>query len=258
MPGADRDLLADAARAAGEIAKGFFRRDPKQWDKSGGQGPVTEADLAVDEMLKARLRDARPGYGWLSEETPDATDRLETDEVFVVDPIDGTRAFIEGNPTWSHSLAVVTGGRVTAAVVYLPMHDRLYAAAEGAGCTLNGEPVRASDRGALAGAEVLAARPVMEPHNWRDAAVPDFKPQFRSSLAYRMALVAEGRKDAMLTLRATWEWDVAAGALLVAEAGGQVSDRKGGRLAFNNRHPQVNGVVAGGGGVHADLVARLL
>tara|TARA_R100000322_G_scaffold94439_10_gene59196 strand:+ start:2792 stop:3568 length:777 start_codon:yes stop_codon:yes gene_type:complete len=258
LPGADTDLLADAAREAGEIARGFFKQDPKTWDKSGDQGPVTEADLAVDEMLKDRLRTARPDYGWLSEETPDATDRLDTDRVFIIDPIDGTRAFIEGNPTWSHSLAVVERGVAVAAVVYLPMHDLLYAAVAGGGATVNGVPMAASSREGLTEAEVLAARPAMEPHNWINAEVPDVKRQFRSSLAYRMAMVAEGRKDAMLTLRATWEWDVAAGALLVAEAGGRVTDRKGGALAFNNRHPQVNGVVAGGVAVQEGLIARLL
>jgi myo-inositol-1(or 4)-monophosphatase len=258
LPAADTALLAEAAREAGEVARRFYKRDPKQWDKSGDQGPVTEADLAVDELLKDRLRSARPDYGWLSEETPDATDRLEADRVFIVDPIDGTRAFIEGNPTWSHSLAVVERGAVVAAVVFLPMHDLLYAAHAGGGATVNGEPMAASSRDALAEAEVLAARPAMDAHNWIDAQVPDVKRQFRSSLAYRMAMVAEGRKDAMLTLRATWEWDVAAGALLVAEAGGIVTDRKGAPLAFNNPHPQVNGVVAGGAAVQEGLIARLL
>lgn len=254
----DTDLLAQAAREAGEIAKRFFKRDVTKWEKPDYQGPVTEADLAVDEMLKERLRAARPDYGWLSEETPDATDRLDTETLFIIDPIDGTRAFIEGNPTWSHSLAIVRNGQAVAAVVYLPMHDKLYAATAGQGASLNGEPIRASEQTVLAQAEVLAAKPAMEPHNWLDADVPEMKRQFRSSLAYRMALVAEGRKDAMFTLRATWEWDVAAGALLVTEAGGRVSDRKGGALGFNNPHPQVNGVVAGGETVHRDIVNRLL
>lgn len=258
MPAADTALLAEAARAAGEIARGFFRRDPKRWDKPDAQGPVTEADLAVDEMLRDRLTAARPGYGWLSEETPDHTDRLDSETLFIVDPIDGTRAFIEGDPTWAHSLAVVTGGRVTAAVVYLPMHDRLYAATAGQGATLNGAPMAASERAELEHAAVLAARPAMEPYNWIDARVPDLNRHFRSSLAYRLALVAEGRQDAMLTLRATWEWDVAAGALLVHEAGGRVTDRKGAALRFNNPHPQVNGVVAGGAAVQSALLDRLL
>ena len=107
------------------------------------------------------------------------------------------------------------------------------------------------------GAEVLAARPVMEPHNWRDAAVPDFKPQFRSSLAYRMALVAEGRKDAMLTLRPSWEWDIAAGELILREAGAQTSDRAAGVLRFNNAVPKVNGVVAANPVLH-DAITRAL
>lgn len=258
MPGADTELLAQAARAAGDIARRYFKRDPKRWDKPGSQGPVTEADLEVDEMLRTTLRAARPTYGWLSEETPDATDRLTQEQVFIIDPIDGTRAFIEGNPTWSHSLAIARNGVVEAAVVYLPMHDRLYAATRGEGTTLDDVAVRVSARGELEGAEVLAAKPAMEPHNWKNADVPPVSRQFRSSLAYRMALVAEGRKDAMLTLRASWEWDVAAGTLLIEEAGGRVTDRKGEALRFNNPHPQVNGVVAGGQSVQDGLIAALL
>lgn len=258
MPEADLALLIEAAKAAGQIATRYFKRDLKAWDKPGEQGPVTEADLEVDKMLRERLTAARPDYGWLSEETPDDTARLSTERVFIVDPIDGTRAFIEGSPTWAHSLAIADAGEIRAAVVYLPVHDKLYAAARGQGATLNNLPISVSPRAELVGAEVLAAKPAMEPYHWADAKVPDVKRQFRSSLAYRMALVAEGGKDAMLTLRATWEWDVAAGALLVTEAGGMVTDRKGAPLAFNNPTPQLNGIVAGGTDVQRGLIEHLI
>lgn len=257
MPGADTDLLAEAARAAGQIATGYFKRDPQVWDKPGSQGPVTEADLAVDTMLRETLMAARPDYGWLSEETPDDEARLSSERVFIVDPIDGTRAFIEGNPTWSHSLAVAEGGKVTAAAVFLPMHDKLYLATRGTGATLNNLPMAVSGRDTLDDAEILAARPAMDPQHWKNAEVPRVKRQFRSSLAYRMALTAEGRKDAMLTLRATWEWDVAAGTLLIEEAGGIVTDRRGGALRFNNPTAQVDGVVAGGRAVQESLTQKL-
>lgn len=257
MPVADTQLLAEAAKASGEIARGFFQSDPRVWDKPGSQGPVTEADLAVDKMLHERLRDARPDYGWLSEETTDTQARLKADRLFIIDPIDGTRAFIEGNPTWSHSLAVAEGGQVIAAAVYLPMHDALYLATKGQGATLNGLPLNVSGRGDLSGAEVLAAKPIMASEHWSGGTPPPFNRQFRSSLAYRMALVAEGRKDAMLTLRATWEWDVAAGTLLVQEAGGVVTDRRGRGLAFNNPDPRLNGIVAGGAPVQSALTDSL-
>ena len=118
MPGPDEldlALIAGAARAAGEIARGYWRKSPKVWDKGEGHGPVTEADLAINGMLEARLRGARPGYGWLSEETPDTPDRLAARRVFVLDPLDGTRAFIEGDKTFAHSIAVIEDGAPVAA-----------------------------------------------------------------------------------------------------------------------------------------------
>ena len=114
MPARDLALLTEAAREAGRIALRYWRNSPQVWDKGGEHGPVTEADLAVNDMLKAKLLAARPDYGWLSEETPDSADRLAVDTVFIVDPIDGTRAFIAGEETFAHSLAVVQRGKVTA------------------------------------------------------------------------------------------------------------------------------------------------
>ena len=125
MPASDLALLIDAARKAGTIATGYFGNDPDVTDKPAGAGPVTEADLAVNRMLHDTLGAARPDYGWLSEETEDNADRLSTDRQFVIDPIDGTRAFIAGNRDWAHSLAVVEGGQVRAAAVYLPMEEEL-------------------------------------------------------------------------------------------------------------------------------------
>lgn len=253
----DLTLLIEAAKAAGAIATSYFRRDPKVWDKGDGAGPVTQADRDADDMLRTRLMAARPGYGWLSEETPDTPDRLDAARCFIVDPLDGTRAFIEGSTAWAHSLAIVDQGAVTAAVVYLPIPDLLYTAAKGAGARLNGERIMVSTREALDGAEVLATRSQFEPWFWADADVPDVKRQFRSSLAYRLGLVAAGRYDAMLTLRPTWEWDIAAGSLIVTEAGGRATDRKGAALAFNRATPQVDGIVAAGSPVHREITERL-
>ena len=253
----DLDLLIDAAKAAGDIARGFFKTDPEVWDKEGGQGPVTEADLAVDRMLREELTRARP-YAWLSEETDDDLARLDANEVFIVDPIDGTRAFIQGSEHWAHSLAIARGGIVDAAVVYLPVADKLYAAQRGQGATLNGQPITVSGRGEVLGATVLASKPNFDVTHWIDAKVPPVERKFRSSLAYRLSLVGEGRFDAMMTLRATWEWDVAAGSLIVEEAGGHVSDRRAGLARYNNRDPMLNGMVAASPKVHDALVAQLL
>ena len=256
MPARDLDLLIDAARAAGDLAVTFAPDTAERWDKPGGLGPVTEADLAVNDLLEDVLRAARPGYGWLSEETEDGIDRLHRDTVFIIDPIDGTRSFIDGSRTWAHSLAVAHQGRVTAAVVYLPQRDKLFAAADGQGASLNGVPIRVGARRDLTGASVLAAKPGFSPEHWRDGP-PDLERGFRPSLAYRLALVAEGCFDAMFTLRATWEWDIAAGDLILREAGAVTSDRRGKPLIFNNREPRLDGVVAANPALHGALTAAL-
>lgn len=257
MPEPDLSLLIDAAREAGRIACSFTGPEARRWDKPEGAGPVTEADLAVNDMLEDRLRAARPDYGWLSEETEDSEDRLTRDRVFIVDPIDGTRSFAAGERSWAHALAIAERGVVVAAVIYLPMRDLLYSAARGAGARLNGAVISASRQRDLQKAEILATRPNLEARHWRAGAAPHFRRAYRPSLAYRMALVAQGRYDGMLTLRPSWEWDIAAGDLILHEAGALCTDRQGAALRFNNPTPQVDGVVAAGSTLHRRLSAAL-
>ncbi len=255
MPESDLQLLIRAAEKAGDLAARYWREDPKVWHKPGNQGPVTEADLAVDQLLHEMLLEARPDYGWLSEETEDDPSRLEAEHVFIVDPIDGTRAFVAGEQTFAHSLAIARNGEVTAGVVFLPIREKMYSAALGQGAALNDTPIAVSQREALEGANILAAKPTFQPAFWRDR--PDVTRHFRTSLAYRMCLVAEGRFDAMLTLRDTWHWDIAAGAVIVAEAGGTVSDRSGTALTFNSRVAQSPGTVASAAAMHRETITRL-
>lgn len=258
MPGPEADLalLIGAARTAGEIARRHFRADPEIWTKAD-DSPVTEADIAIDRVLRADLLAARPDYGWLSEETRDDGARLMAERVFIVDPIDGTRAFIEGQTGFAHALAVIEAGTVTAGVVYLPMEDRLYAAARGLGATLNDAPIRVSETRDAAAAQALVTRPNLLPELWKGG-VPPLQRNNRPSLADRLALVAEGRFDAMLTFRDTFEWDVAAGAILVAEAGGTVTDGSGAPLLFNRPSPVAPGVMAAPKDLHAALLSYRL
>lgn len=256
MPAHDLALLTEAALKAGEIALGYWKRNPKSWDKGGGHGPVTEADLAVNEMLAATLHAARPDYGWLSEETEDGAARQDAERLFIIDPIDGTRAFLAGEETFAHSLAVAENGRVTAGVVYLPALDRLYTACDHGPALCDGQPIRASARDGIEGASLLATRSSLAPEHW-PGGVPDLARSFRASLAYRLSLVAEGRFDGMLTLRDTWEWDIAAGCLICERAGARVTDRTGAPIVFNATHPQAAGVVAAAPGLHAALLSRL-
>lgn len=257
MPASDLPLLIDAVRVAGRVATSFVGQSAKRWDKPDGAGPVTEADLAVNDMLQTTLLLARPDYGWLSEETEDDTQRLGQDRVFIVDPIDGTRSFTEGANTWAHAIAVAEHGEVTAAVVYLPLLGLLYTAARGSGAHLNGALIRASDVAGFSGATILAAKPAMAANVWRGGVCPPFVPAYRPSLAYRLGLVAQARFDAMLTLRPSWEWDIAAGALIVAEAGGTITNQRGAPLRFNNADPRLDGVVAGGRAIHTTVMDEL-
>jgi len=252
---ADLALLDDAAKGAGAIAARYFTRGAKSWDKGGGQGPVTEADLAVNDYLHARLTDARPAYGWMSEESDPLGDlaRMKTAATFIIDPIDGTRAFMEGQKSFAHALAVVIDGAPVAAVVHLPLMDLTYTATLGCGAFLNGQPLQASARTALTGARVLATRPAFEPQHW-PGGVPSVERHFRPSLAWRLALVGEGAFDALITLRDTWDWDIAAAALIATEAGVQISDRDGAALRFNRPQASNPGVLAAPRALHDTLI----
>ena len=235
----------------------FWRQTPRAWEKPDGTGPVTEADLAVNTMLRETLRGQRPDYGWLSEEDEDGTARLTTTRQFIIDPIDGTRAFMAGEETFAHSLAIAENGAVIAGVVYLPALDRLYTAAVNSPALKDGTPISASTQTQIEGATLLTTPPNLAPEHW-PGGVPAVKRSFRTSLAYRLCLVAEGRHDGMLTLRDAWEWDIAAGALIAQRAGATVTDRHNHPLIFNTEHAKRPGVLAAAPGLHAGLMARLL
>lgn len=256
MPESNLALLTRAANAAAQAVEPFLGTQLDVTHKADNAGPVTNADHAANAALERVLREARPDYGWLSEESPDDPLRLAAERTFIVDPIDGTRSFIEGSRTWAHALAIAERGVVTAGVVFLPQRDKIYTAELAGGARLNGTAIRPAQARSLAGAEVLATKPNLSPTHWRNA-TPVFNRSHRPSLAYRMCLVAEGRYDAMLTFRPAWEWDIAAGALILSEAGACASDKSGAPLRFNNAHPQANGVVAANADLHADIMGQL-
>lgn len=252
----DLTLLIDAAHEAARIARQHWRTEQRVTMKHGDGGPVSDGDFAVDSYLRESLTAARPGYAWLSEETEDSPDRLSARTVFIVDPIDGTRSYIDGQKTWAHSLAVVHDGQPTAGVVYLPERGKLYSAALGQGASLNGAPIHVARNADPDTASVLAPKPSLDPKYWPGGAPPTDR-HFRPSLAYRFCLVAEGRFDAMLTLRDAWEWDIAAGALIAAEAGATVTDRDGAPIRFNAPTPRAPGVICANPGLHGSLRKRM-
>lgn len=254
MPDSDLELLIKASHKAADIAKPFANGAVRSWEKDDDAGPVTDADLAVNQMLSSFLRSERPDYGWLSEESEDDISRLSADRCFVIDPIDGTRSFIKGEDTWAHSFAITKRGEPVAAVVYLPMLDCLYCAEKGEGATLNAKAISVSKATSLLGSNILAARPAQDVQFWKNGIVPKFNRFHRPSLAYRLGLVAEGQYDGMITFRDSWEWDICAGALITAEAGAIVSDILGNPLAFNQRLPMTKGVVSAAPFVHSDFL----
>ncbi|MDO5631870.1 MAG: 3'(2'),5'-bisphosphate nucleotidase CysQ [Paracoccus sp. (in: a-proteobacteria)] len=253
----DLALLKQAALDAGRIASRFWGQSPQVWDKGGDAGPVTEADLAVNDHLSSLLRAARPGYGWLSEESEQDPARLNARQVFIIDPIDGTRAFIDGQKDFAHSLAIATDGRITAAVVHLPLRGLTYTATTNGPALLNGQPITPRDHG-IEGARILTSRPSMDPQHWRGGRVPGFRREFRSSLAWRLCLAAEGRFDAALSLRPAWEWDIAAGALIAQRAGCAVTDQRGADMRFNSAGAMVDGLVIAAPRLHGQIIAALV
>jgi myo-inositol-1(or 4)-monophosphatase len=253
----DLHLLTDAARAAGDIALRYWQKSPEAWDKGAGAGPVSEADLAVNAMLEAELRAARPDYGWLSEESADTAARLGAERVFIVDPIDGTRAFLANEGGFAHAIAVAEAGRVVAGVVHLPALGLTYTATVDGPALLNGAPIMPSSASVFDGSSVLTSRLSDDPHHWLRGIVPGYKRSFRSSLAWRLCLVADGQFDATISLRPAWEWDIAAASLIAERAGARATDRQGASLQFNAPSAQANGLVVATPALHAEYIARL-
>lgn len=230
-----RDQLIGAAREAGKIALGYFRageRTTARVDYKAGGSPVTEADLAVDAFLRARLGAAFAGAGWLSEETEDNSERLSRQSVLIVDPIDGTRGFLAGDPRWAVSVALVIAGRPVAGVVHAPALGETYAAARGCGASLNGAAIEASRRETMAGARIAGPKSMLESIARVGGVTLSAQPRI-PSLAYRMALVASGALDLAVASEKSHEWDIAAVDLLLEEAGGRLVEAAGEALRYN-------------------------
>jgi myo-inositol-1(or 4)-monophosphatase len=233
----DLSLLTEAAGRAADLAMGFFRRDPQVWLK-GNSSPVSEADYAVDRFLKAELTAARPGYGWLSEETEDAAHRLDLRRVFVVDPIDGTRGFLAGSNEWTISLALVEDGQPVVAALVQPTTGTLFSAVAGSGAWRNGTtlamgPAPSFARARVAGPSAFCTAISRHQGTGRRGG-------YVASLALRIAMVADGRLDLALAKANAHDWDVAAADLILAEAGGALIGPGGTPLAYNRRdtrHP---------------------
>ena len=250
---ADLALIRDAAREGGEIAMRYFRKDPETWFKNG-QSPVSAADIAVDDFLRRTLRAARPYYGWLSEETMDSPERLSARRTFVVDPIDGTRAFIEGRRTWCVSIAVVEGGQPLVGVLDCPAKDEVYEAALDGPATRNGIAITVSSPSPstprVGGPKQMLAQ---APAYMRAGPPVSYIP----SLAYRIAMVASGEIDATFVKPNSHDWDLAAADLILRRAGGALLDTAGSPPAYAGKDPRHGALAAGSGVLLRDMAGVL-
>jgi len=240
--------------AAGAV---FARFTPGEIEAEykAGHDPVTEADRALDAALRQSL--LRDGEGWLSEESADDLSRLEKKRVWIVDPLDGTREFVLGLPEFCVSICFIENGKPVAGGIYNPVTRQTFLGATGAGVFSNGKPARTSQRSRLAGALVLASRSEAKRGQWKQFENSSFQIQAMGSVAYKLALVSAGLADATFTLTPKHEWDVAAGAALVAAAGGFVCKPDGSDLRCNQRDPSLPGLLAGGPLLREELLAAI-
>lgn len=249
----DAALLKTSVREAGSLAHSMFRTELKKWIK-GASSPVSEADIAVNDLLEARLRIATPDYGWLSEESADDEARLSRRLTWVVDPIDGTRNYLNGHDEWCVSVALVEDASPVLAAVYAPSSDEFFFAARGRGTTLNGVPVRAAGGSTLDFARVAGPKPLVERLK---PSLGDIKLHRRiGSLALRLCRVADGALDAAFAGGNSHDWDLAAADLIVQEADGRMSDLSGDPILYNRREVAHGVLVAAGRDRHASIVAH--
>lgn len=250
----DYELLSRAVREAGTLANGYFRQNVQSFKKPDGSD-VSEADLAVDAALKLDLTTRRQDYGWLSEESPDDRSRLKYSRVWMIDPIDGTSAFLRDIPEWTVSAALVEDGVPVLGVVYNPAKEEFFHAIRGQGAFLNDEPIHTSEKSTLEGAKMIASGGLFRKKIWEEP-WPEVTAEWVNSVAYRLALVAAGKGDATISLTAKAEWDLAAAAVIVDEAGGITTDHLGNPHVYNRENPKFPSLVASGKALHPALIQR--
>ncbi|MDA9447346.1 inositol monophosphatase [Bradyrhizobium sp. CCBAU 21360] len=249
----DAALLQDTVREAGALAHSMFRTELKKWTK-GATSPVSEADIAVNDLLETRLRSATPDYGWLSEESADDAARLSRRLTWIVDPIDGTRNYLNGHDDWCVSVALVEDAAPVLAAVFAPTTDEFFFAARGQGTTLNGAAVQASPGSALDFSRVAGPKPMVERLNSSGREIK-LHPRI-GSLALRLCRVAHGALDAAFAGGNSHDWDLAAADLIVQEADGRMSDLSGEPILYNRREVAHGVLVAAGRDRHAGIVAH--
>ena len=249
------EVAETAARKAGRAILKYYKKTYNVRDK-GADNPVTSADLEANQILRDRLLGAFPDFGWLSEESADAPDRLGRATLWVVDPLDGTRDFLLGTDEFAISIGLVHNGRPILGVVYVPPLDLLYTAARGHGAHLNGTRIAPSSRSNVSEARLIVSRSESE----RDGLGEVLKQvrvrhvDYVGSAALKMARVATGEADAYVTLTPKNEWDFCAGEALIEEAGGRVTDGAENAFQYNRQQTLAPNLLASNGVIHSALL----
>ena len=254
----DLHLLQEVVTEAASIAyRHFGSKSLKVWDKSI-DNPVSEADLEVNEYMRRKLMSARPAYGWLSEETTLSDHRRDQDKVWVLDPIDGTKAFISGSPFWCIGAGLVERGVPKVAIVAAPALDQCYTAVKHGGARCNGEIIRVSDQSCIQGCRMVATEEMFShkswPETWPEMVFARPKP---NATLLRLCAVASGEWDAAMALWRKSDWDLAPGSLIVEEAGGLATTHLGEHYRFNQLIPAQRSLLSAGTKLHSLLRARV-
>jgi myo-inositol-1(or 4)-monophosphatase len=250
----DAALLADTVRQAGALALSMFRTELRMWTKGASSSPVSEADIAVNDLIQARLQLATPDYGWLSEESADDCLRLGKGLVWIIDPIDGTRGYLAGREDWCVSAALVDEASPLIAAVFAPATDEFFFAIRGQGASRNGVPIRATGGTGLDFSRIAGPKPLVQ----RLAQMPEditLYPRI-GSLALRLCRVADGRIDAAFAGGQSRDWDLAAADLIVHEADGSMTALAGDAILYNREDVTHGVLVAAGRDRHAYIVEQ--
>ena len=238
-------LAQEAAIEAGDIILKYYKADYEIKDK-GYHNPVTTADFESDTCIREFLTGARPDYGWLSEETVDSSDRLDKDRVWVVDPLDGTKEFVEGVPHFVVSVALVENGEPVVGVLFNPVTKETFTAAKGEGAFLNDEPIRCATKDDVSDMVILNSRSETRRGLWSPYDGTFGELRAIGSVAYKLGLTAAGKADIFASLRPKNEWDICAGNCIINEAGGKLMDLNNEQRMYNQKNTLISpGLVAG-------------
>ena len=252
----EHNIIKETIIEGGKIALKWFNNKPNVWKKEDGTD-VSEADIEIDNFLQVELKKKIPNTGWLSEENKDDYSRLDYEKTLIVDPIDGTKSFLTGKKDFCIAIALIKYGRPISAVILNPINKELFEAEKNKGSWLNLKKIYTSKTSKLENSKMCAFKPMFSHPAWKSP-WPRMLIENKNSIAYRMALVSNGRFDSMMALNTKSDWDVAAGDLIINEAGGKVTDHKGNQLLYNLENTSKKSIIGTCMSLHDKIIERVI